>query len=223
MTTWEVLVGVWAAEDESVDDAQGPFVSRAVREAVLRGGLVEPVAPEHFVAVPMLVDGLTMHHRFTATERSLDVLAVDPDLAPLREPASMGARLPGGHALRLAGAADHRLTGPAGWLQAYEPGQLLAVRIRRATVVVEPASREARVASRSVDALVAAADGLLAEAYGRGDTLVEIRRVVWAALAFGRQNPAATPYLIDEPVPPLGEVFERAGFACSGEWLHRPP
>jgi hypothetical protein len=223
MTTWEVLVGVWAAEDEAMDGAEGPFVSRAVREAVLRGGLVEPVAHEHFVAVPMLMHGLTLYHRLTATERNIDVLAVDPDLAPLREPASMGAKLPTGEAIALAGVADHRLAGPPGWLQAHRANTLLAIRLHRAQVIVEPAGAEPRARSRSVGALVEAAEKLLRDAYARGETLVEIRRVVWAALAFGRHTPDGTPYLIDEPVPPLGEVLEREGFACTGEWLHKLP
>lgn len=192
-------------------------------EAVLRGGLVEPVADDHFVAVPMLIHGLTLVHRLRAAERELGVLVIDPDLAPLREPASMGARLGDGERIHLEGVTEQRLVGPAGWLEPYEPGTLLALRLHRAQVVVEAATAEPPPEGRGVDALLLAAERLLHDGAARGEPLVEIWRVVWAALAFGRDEAAARPHLLDEPAPPLGEVFTRAGYVLSGEWLHRRP
>ncbi len=158
-----------------------------------------------------LVDGLVLTHRVGGEELDAGAVELGPDLDIL----DLGARGP----LALAGSDGELLIsdpltsvgdlgvgclrGPAGWLDTFETGDLVAFRRQGASAEVFVAGDLAD-GQREVDALRRTIDGRVRP--GEGE---EAHPLVCDALA-------ADPGAFRRPVAPLSELLERAGLERRG-------
>ncbi|MGH9264113.1 MAG: YecA family protein [Acidimicrobiales bacterium] len=104
------------------------IVDRVMDRLVDDDGPIALLAGDRVVDVGALTGGIVLTHRLSAAERDLDVLPVDFDLAGFaRRPEP---RLADGTPLLTSDLdeADRCWRGPPGWLRAYEPGAILAMR-----------------------------------------------------------------------------------------------
>ena len=205
--------------EEGVDDGD---LSSAVSDELIMAGDVWQTPDDTFGAAAQLTDGLVLTHRLAAHELEDDAVSRMPDLVVLDWDAPDGLDLPGDGRLRFAlgprvpGEDLSTLAGPAGWLDGFAPGDLVAFRRSGGAVSVErvetPADDEVEV-------------GLLRDAVegripaGRGE---EPFPLLLDALT---HDPTA----FRRPVRPLGELLETAGLSRRGfsfgraaeEWLAR--
>lgn len=175
-----------------------------------------------------LLRGVTLTHRLSGAARASDVLPLGADLAPLMLAHPALLRLPDGGALELLWgraalsatdeAADNALRGPAGWLPAVGPRQLLHVRVSDGKVLLEPGPEpppKARMAARRI---VEAARRRL-DVAARDDPwfppVAFVDPLVLDLLI-------AEPDLFAEPIAPLGEVFAAAGLEVRRSWVGMP-
>jgi len=156
-------------------------------------------------------DGKVLTHRLTDRERAEGTVAVVPDLVTLDMDASDGLDVPGAGGLwvgpgpgpRRPGHDDSVVEGPPGWLDAFDPGDLLVFRRRGLSVEVTRIAEPAPDGD-VVDHLADAAHQRL-----RDDRGEEAYPLVLDAMS---TNPRA----FREPARPLGELLEAAGLERRG-------
>jgi hypothetical protein len=213
LTTRAVAAGlVEGADDEDWDDEAFHAVRAIIESSDDYWTVGRETVQEAVTLVRPLVDsGLTLTHRVTAGELEAEAVAAMPDLAVLLWNLRGGAPLADGSGSLTstfgAGGA-WSLTGPPGWLDAAQAGDLVAFTrqdgVVRLEVVAESALGDG---TTETDALRDACDAWVGA--GRGEEEVPI---VMDALA----RDAA---LFRRPVPPIGELLVAAGLERRGnEW-----
>ena len=168
-------------------------------------------------AVPgELLRGATLTHRLSVEEAAGDVLALAADLAPFAALAPGDLLLPDGRLLTIlwgedAFAAsgtdtDVALQGPPGWLSGNGSGHLVHVRLVGAILGVGPGPKpraQSRLAARRlVEAARMRLSGQAAD--------FELRPPAISIEALLLDLLVDDPGLLEDPLPPLSEVFEAA-------------
>ncbi len=206
-----VLAAFGAAEDGPVEDLVDRVLDRLVDGPLLW------LPGDRTVVVPDIVGTATFTHRFNDIEAKTGVLTVALDLGAFTRYDRFV--LADGTELEPFSADDHHLAwhGPQGWLDPFEPGDLLAVTATvdlpddwldepmTATVTIEVVDDEPDATEALVEAVQAAYDALVAEPelpVGGGD-------LAWWLLFHH-------PGLFDTPQPPLGELCAAAGLEHRG-------
>ncbi|MDQ2726670.1 MAG: SEC-C domain-containing protein [Actinomycetota bacterium] len=191
--------------EEGLDDAE--IADVLVRE--LLGDSVWATTDDMVFAGTALTDGMVLTHRLSATELDLGVVATSPDLVVLDWAAPEGLELGSGDG-RLIDRSEVRvgetfgaLGGPEGWLAPFGEGDVLAFRRHGLTVEVGAAG-ELADGEREVDRLRATIDGRIRPNEGEEAFPLLLDALAGDAEAFRR------------PVPPLGELLERAGLERRG-------
>jgi hypothetical protein len=159
--------------------------------------------------------GMTFTHRVTAEELEAEALGEMPDLSVVLWESRDGLPLNDGSGrvqVDYGAMAAPRLVGPTDWIEAVQPGDLLAFTRTDGVLSVEVVDEEALGdGAAEVEALRDAAHSWIGD--GRGS---EELPVVMEALA--RQ-----PGLFRVPVPPVGELLVEAGLERRGHewgWAH---
>jgi hypothetical protein len=146
------LLDVMTAQPTSVnalaerlrDGAAGPSPDEVTRELQARGDVVE--MPDGWVNLLAAADGAVLTHVLTGPECELGVLAAGGDLDLWARLADEGLAFDGGGTVTTRWAVGPRelppgsgagLEGPSGWLDGYEPGQLLGLRLRDGCLEIE--------------------------------------------------------------------------------------
>lgn len=154
---------------------------------------------DRLLDVVWLLGQVVLTHRVTREELDSGVLVAEPDLLPLLEITGDGVPLASGGraAHEIHGSAPSTLRGPAGWLPAVAPGDLLGFSLAGGVLVVR--SAEPSLSPDHLTSALASAIELL------GDEAQEVRDVI-AEVA------VADPAVLDQTWPPLGELLARAGW-----------
>lgn len=179
--------------------------------------LVWTVDDDRIVRLDFLADGLVLTHRLTADEVATGAIDMNPDLAII-DLEDIPLIVAGGTATREYDLGDDprvsrdgSLVGPAGWLSAFPTGDMVAFRrVGRDGLVVEPAGDVAE-GENELDAIAAA---FTEETHGDDSIGADPEAVVIRALV-------DRPELFRRPVPPLVELFARAGLDVRGHWMGR--
>lgn len=225
---------------EIIRDTPGLAVDEHVERAVAvlgpptTGGLLETLVErslDHLVEGPLhwlagdvtvgyfdAIAGRTFTHRLNDAERELGVLTVSVDLAGYQRFDSV--RLGDGTELDQFSADRGHLawTGPAGWLDGFSDGDLL----------VFTAEFNAPIGDEPVDATVAI--HVLADAPTITDELTATVRAAYDSEQHEHGLPVAAedlimwlchhqPDMFRVPLPPLSDVFERAGLVLDGSYV----
>ena len=195
-------------EDVPVEDLESELI-----DAIFMSDELWLTADRVFALSDQLTDGMVLTHRLTADELDAGEVLVTPDLVVLDWNADGGLELTGGgelqHELRdLVPGEDHSvLAGPDGWLDAFEPADVVAFIRRGTTADVELATKPADD-GRELELLKEAVDGRVQP--GRGE---EAFPIVLDALTGAL---TADPPAFRHPVRPLGELLEAAGLERRG-------
>ncbi|MDQ2723982.1 MAG: SEC-C domain-containing protein [Actinomycetota bacterium] len=192
--------------DEGLDDAE--IADVVVKE--LLGDNVWATTDDTVFASTALTDGMVLTHRLSAEELDLGVVGTSPDLVALDWSAPHGLELGGGEGRLIDRSSEVRvgetfgsLGGPEGWLTPFKEGGLVAFRRLGLTVEVGSAG-ELADGEREVDRLRATIDGRISPHEGEEAFPLLLDALAADADAFRR------------PVPPLGELLERAGLERRG-------
>lgn len=188
------------------DDPLAPELVDHALDALMDEGPIALLAGDQVVDVMALTESIVLTHRLGNDERTLDVLRIGFDLAAFVRRST--PRLPDGTKLEPVELDGHDLgwEGPPGWLAAYEPGTVLAVRADAAGVVTldlladEPAPDPALV-------------GLLRAAY---DTEVDEPGLPVAAEDLLLAILARAGDAFSRPRPPLDDLCAAAGLERRG-------
>lgn len=152
-------------------------------------------------------------HRLTAGELERQAIDLLPDLVALALPRATSLR--DGTELTTAGPEDGRaadggsLLGPDGWLAAYQPGDLVAVRYDGSHVRLDPVAdaeldgRDGQHAAEALQATFALLEGARAP---------EAHRLVVDAIG-------AEPDVFATPVAPLVELLAQVDLRVRGAWV----
>lgn len=177
--------------------------------------LMDPDGPlallvgDRVVEPASLTAGIVLTHRLNASERSIDVLTVALDLVgfarhdgPLRTVA--------GEELESFSAEDGDVAwaGSDGWLERFEAGVLLAVRVDGGVARLEVLEQEPPL----TDALVAALRAVYDEEWLGAEMPVHAEDLLLGLLAGDR-------HWFDTPQPPLGAICAAAGLEARGAFL----
>ncbi|MGH9282497.1 MAG: SEC-C metal-binding domain-containing protein, partial [Acidimicrobiales bacterium] len=201
----------WPAGPAGGDDAaRGALAATAVEQLLDAltdaGGPLEYLPPDRLVHVERLTAGIVLTHRLTNAEADLGVLTAGFDLAGFARRGEL--RLPGGTELDVFSVEDGHLAwqGPDGWLDAYGPGRLLAVRISdEGTVDLSELAAEPAPDGVLASRLRAVYDTEVAEP----GLPVSAEMLVLGLLAEDRHTFA-------DPRPPLAELCQAAGLEGRG-------
>jgi hypothetical protein len=140
------------------------MVDRVMDRLMDDDGPIALLAGDQVVDVGTLTAAIVLTHRVTRAERDLDVLALDFDLAGFAR--RTDPHLTDGTPLPTIGDLTDNLAwqGPPGWLGAYEPGTLLAIRADRAgRVSLDVVAHEPHIDAKLIDLVRAAYDAEVAE------------------------------------------------------------
>jgi hypothetical protein len=199
--------GVLTRLGRAATDPLAMVVVDRVLERLMDGdGPIALLAGDRVVDVGAVTAGIVLTHRLSAAERDLDVLPLGFDLAGFARRDQ--PRLADGTVLRTVDLGDggRGWRGPAGWLRAYEPGALLAVRADSAGVVaLEVLAEEPALETDLVHLVRSAYDEEVAEPWlpVAGEDLI-LGVLVAAGDAFAR------------PQPPLEDLCAAAGLERRG-------
>ena len=160
-----------------------------------------------------LRDGLVLAHRLDEEEGRAGLVSAAPDLIGIDADMEPMA-LEGGGSVSLEFNQDDETryheegsyTGPPGWLDDFEPGDLIAFRRIGEGLQLEPVE-EVSDAAEEIAALAVAFD-VVSESPGVGVETGEILEQVIID----------QPHLFRRPVPPLGELLAAAGLEVVGAW-----
>lgn len=160
-------------------------------------------------------DGVVFTHRLTVDEIASGEVVESPDLAVLAWNAYDELRLRGGGRLRTGPAESTDperswgptvVWGPPGWLDGFEPGDLVAFD-RVDTGVDVYAVEDLGDGSAEVEAMREYATGWVGDGRGSEETPIVMEAIAHDELLFS------------QPVPPVGELLEAAGLERRGhEW-----
>jgi hypothetical protein len=201
--------------------------------AVLRAlGLIDVTFDGEPYALPEVLLGRVLRHRLTAAEIAGDHLEIDPDLTAFAVPMQRGLMSSTGHPLTVAssdvigppsavrptGRARRLLSGPPGWLVGIDPGQLVALQLLDATLLVVPTDVDGDTAPMAAILRedTSAPLGRIADA-GIASQVLPIGPMVVGAMV--RDDDLFT---AEKPVAPLGEVLAAAGMPHAGQYLGGP-
>jgi hypothetical protein len=142
------LLDLLRGEDGGSPDDARTGVAHLLEDLVLHDSRLWTTAQDDpwYARLDRLVDPMVLSHRLTEQERSEGALPVVPDLVALDVDAPDGLDVPGLGRLRVVpGLAPSRpghdnsvVRGPRGWLDGFEPGDLLAFDRRGTTVEITP-------------------------------------------------------------------------------------
>ncbi|MEQ8717706.1 MAG: SEC-C metal-binding domain-containing protein [Acidimicrobiales bacterium] len=162
-----------------------------------------------------LAEGVVFTHRLSAEEIASGEVVESPNLAVLEWNAYDELRLRGGGRLRTGPAESTDpdrpwgptvVWGPPGWLDGFEPGDLIAFDRVDIDVDVYPVEALGDGAAE-VDALREYATGWVGDGRGSEETPIVMEAIAHDELLFS------------QPVPPVGELLEAAGLERRGhEW-----
>ena len=200
------------------------------RELCARGDVYE--APDGWVDLISAANGVVLTHVLCEHERSAGVLDADGDLDLWARLADEGLPLTAGGDLHswMPGPSDPRphtastvLLGPTGWLDCYEPGQILALRLRAGVLGVEQVElREPDDASAARSALIAEGCSRLASA-ALSRYLDDEGDLCWALLDEAVAALVVThPDALAEPLPPLSSMLRDARLQCEHGFVALP-
>jgi len=184
----------------------------------LLGGtdLVRITDDDKVIRMDLLLDGVVFTHRLTESEIAGDLVDFIPDLAAI-DLDTRELDLPGGTVkLEFDWGDDPHLSehgslvGPAGWLDGFTPGDLVAFRHHGTSVVVEPVG-EVAGGDEEIHAIEAAFDAETGYEKGLG---AEPGTVLEHVLI-------EHPGLFRRPASPVSELFATAGLEISGAWVGR--
>lgn len=230
----EVLVGIIRSEPglgagEHVEQAVAVLAASGTNSELIEG-LVEEVlehlilGPLHWLAedvtVPVFdtMTGRVFTHRINRFEREGGVLAVSVDLAAFQRFASV--RLADGTELEQFSVERGHLAwgGPDGWLDGFTEGDLLAV-----TAEFTPPSGDepvdATIRIRVVAEPTAATDELAATIRAAYDTEQYEHHLPVSAEDIAISLCHYHAEFFTSPLPPLGELIERAGLQLNGSFM----
>lgn len=214
------LIG-WSDALHMVGDPDGLADLGPAQLKILRAlGIIDVALNGEPVALPVLLDGVSLNHRLSAAEIAGHHLELDPDLSILAPAVEGGVRLSTGERLELI---DHRhleparaerprqagrrlLLGPPGWLRRHQVGEQVAVGLIDATLLVGPSRREGGVeplAQRLVDMAEPLWSGMRAKGVPE---CLPLPGLVMGAMADGE-----TLFTREQPVVPMTEVLAAAG------------
>ena len=189
--------------------------------------LVMPLADERWAWIPAVLGGRIFTHRLSAVEAAHDIIAWDPDLAPL--------------AMLTESDTYQRLTdgSPIAEVSAFLDGDILAARGVPETAVDGDGVlllRPGRFAALGV----AAGDLVGLRVTAHGLELAAVAELtpcdIGAALAALLEQRPDRPEMLDvavwtvcagddsvfrEAAPPLGDLLSASGLACDGDWVAR--
>lgn len=183
--------------------------------------VVLPLRDGRRVDLRSLVEKIVATHRLTPEEVAAEALAVDGDLDHLSWVEDADLALAGGGRVGVRHRDDGRLSfsvglvGPAGWLGAARPGDLVAVRVTDGILAVEPTG-EAELDEAAAETTVARLAGTY-DALGGANVLGGPLDVPELLL----ETVGRAPQTLDRPQPPLGELLSRAGLELDGFAVRR--
>lgn len=161
------------------------------------------------------VDGAVATSRLTDEEIATGLVQVEPELELLLLPDVEEFRLPdrGTAEIRLVGAGDPEtdlgqwlLSGPPGWLDHLQAGELAAFRLDGGVLHVHPAGQSA-----APEQAAAALADTFAEQSPEGEP-IETRQLLLAVLV-------DRPQVLAEPLPPLTDLLDAAELETDGDWV----
>jgi hypothetical protein len=184
-----------------------------------------------YVHLPTLVEGLVLTHQLTAEEVALGALDDGADLALIGYFADEGIPLRGGGRLvvrqaqygyDVPGPGPSSLAGPAGWLDGFEAGDALALRLSGGEVELEAAvfPDDPDADEQYQESLVTMVRTALALARANADDPEE-GVGVWApdlVLTLRRENPG----IFDRALPPLGLLLAGVGMEVHDSLIGLP-
>lgn len=188
-------------------------------------------ADETYGHLPTLAEGVVLTHVLSELELELGKLdpGVDLDLwarlADEDAPLAAGGALSAEYALRggaMPGDSGVALTGPAGWLEDFAAGDLIALRYLDGQAVVERAEYPDPDADESYGdelvALVGAARRAVEEDFEYGDPTYPGAGGGEIVMRLRQEDPGA----MSRALPPLGDLLESVGFETNGGYVGLP-
>ena len=160
------------------------------------------------IRIDQRLDGAVFTHRLTAEERERGSLDFLPDLAVVEFDRASDEQLTladGSGSLELVvGGPDDcgQLVGPIGWLDGFEPGNVLALQRKADTLVVTLVTAKALGGSREADLLRAAFDDIV----GEHATVAELHEIVLDVMT-------RSSHAWRSAVRPVGELLTDVGLA----------
>ncbi len=221
----------WADVCRMLDDPDQLDRLRRTHLGLLRALGIVDVAPngEPYL-LPLLLDGAILRHRLSAAEVAGDHLELDPDLGVYGVPAERGILATTGEVLRLGTSAHltpptaRRVTrsgrrllhGPPGWLRQFRAGDLIAVQLLDATLLVRGCRTEGGTTDVAARLSATAATAIERVADRGGPAVLPLEALVLGEMA-------ADPTLFHETaVAPLAEVLEAASLPHDLGYVGRP-
>jgi hypothetical protein len=185
-----------------------------------------------WVSLFAAADGVVLTHVLDAGEREYGVLVADGDLDLWARLADQGIPLVDGGEVRTRWAAspeplpvgaESGLVGPDGWLDRYQPGQLLALRLRDDRLSIEPLD-DIELDGQGTDRCEqvcrhcahVAAEAVSAYMQDEGDLCWALLDGAIASLVVADAD------VLTEPLPPLGTLLDNAGLQVSGGFVGMP-
>lgn len=162
---------------------------------------------DHVIRLDTRIDRVVLTHRLTAEEIETDELTAYPDLG-LFDFDSNEVRTADG--VELTTRRWDTWVGPPGWLSAFEPGDLIAVRRSDRRLALEAID-----ANSDGDREAQALENAWAAERRDENTLVALGILVTWTIA-------TDPDAFSQPVPPIDELVERIGLVRVDEWVGRP-
>lgn len=162
---------------------------------------------DHVIRLDTRIDRVVLTHRLTAEEIETDELTAYPDLG-LFDFDSNEVRTADG--VELTTERWDTWVGPPGWLSAFEPGDLIAVRRSNRRLSLE-AIESTSDGDREAQALE---NAWIAERRDENKLVALGTLVTWTI--------ATDPDAFSRPVPPIDDLVERIGLERVDEWVGLP-
>ena len=178
--------------------------------------LIRITGDDEVIRMDLLLDGVVFTHRLTESESAGDLVDFIPDLAAI-DLDTRELDVPGGTVkLEFDWADDPHLSehgslvGPAGWLDGFAPGDLVAFRRQGTSLVVEPVG-EVADGNEEIGAIEHAFEAEIGYREGQAtEPGIVLEHVL-----------IEHPGLFRRPAPPVCELFAAAGLEIAGAWMGR--